>query len=197
VNRIPGTLRLFFALQPQLEQSASLVERVAPLVARLQAQRVPPENLHATLCFIGAVAPGQLEALKSVAASVRGRHASLRFDTLEHWPKPRVLCATAAENAASAPARALAEALAAAAVGSGFTPDVKPFRAHLTLARKVHAPSAAQCEWPQPLASPLIVSCDRFVLMESRRGESGSTYSVVDSWPLYADDTDSWPANIQ
>jgi 2'-5' RNA ligase len=190
VNRIPGTLRLFFALQPRPEQSASLVERVAPLVARLEAPRVPAENLHATLCFIGAVAPGQLERLKAVAASVRGRRASLRFDTLEHWHKPRVLCATAAENSASLPVRALAESLAAVAIESGFTPDAKAFRAHLTLARKVDPLRAAQLEWPQPLAPPLLVSCDRFVLMESRRGESGSIYSVVDSWPLDADDTD-------
>jgi RNA 2',3'-cyclic 3'-phosphodiesterase len=197
VNRIPGTLRLFFALQPPLEKSAWLVDRVTPLVARLEAQRVPAENLHATLCFIGAVAPEQLPRLRSVAASVRGRHANLRFDTLEHWQKPRVLCATAAENSGSAPARGLAESLAAAAIGAGFTPDVKPFRAHLTLARKVDAVLAAQCELPQPLVPPLLVQCERFVLMESRRGESGSIYSVVDSWPLYAADTDSWPANIQ
>lgn len=190
MSRIPGTLRLFFALQPRPEQSASLVERVTPLVARLDAQRVPAENLHATLCFIGAVAPEQLQRLQSVAASVRGRHASLRFDTLEHWEKPRVLCATAAENSGSAPARGLAEALAAAAIEAGFTPDVKPFRAHLTLARKVHPALAVPCELPQPLTPPLLVHCDRFVLMESRRGESGSIYSAVDSWPLYADDTD-------
>jgi 2'-5' RNA ligase len=101
-----------------------------------------------------------------------------------------VLCATAAESAGSAPARELAEQLGHAALTAGFHPDIKPFRWHLTVARKIHPVRAAQCEWPQPLAPPLLVRCDRFVLMESRPGESGSLYSVVDSWPLYADDTD-------
>lgn len=182
-------LRLFFALQARPEQNVALVERVAPLVARLEAQRVPAENLHATLCFIGAVAPEDLERLKNVAASQRGRHATLRFDTLEFWDQPRVLCATAVESTGAAPARELAVQLGHAAQSAGFHPDIKPFRAHLTLARKIHPTRAAQCEWPQPLAPPLLVRCDRFVLMESRRGESGSIYSVVDSWPLYADDT--------
>lgn len=183
-------LRLFFALQPRPEQSAAVVERVAPLVAQLEAQRVPAENLHATLCFIGAVAPEDLDRLKAAAAQVRARQSQLRFDTLEFWQKPRVLCATAAESAASAPARELAERLGHATQAAGFHPDVKPFRAHLTLARKIHPARAAQCDWPQALAPSQLMRCDRFVLMESRRGESGSIYSVVNSWPLYADDTD-------
>jgi len=32
------------------------------------------------------------------------------------------------------------------------------------------------------------VRCENFVLMESRRGPDGSIYSVVESWPLYADE---------
>ena len=47
-------LRLFFALQPTLEQNTALTAHVAPLVAQLEAQPVPAQNLHATLCFIGA-----------------------------------------------------------------------------------------------------------------------------------------------
>ena len=51
-------LRLFFALQPAPEQNAALVAQVAPLVAQLGSQVAPAENLHATLCFIGAVERG-------------------------------------------------------------------------------------------------------------------------------------------
>ena len=81
---------------------------------------------------------------------------------------------------AAAPARLLAERLADATVAAGFAPDVKPFRAHLTLARKVQAARAAECEWPRALAPPLTVHCERFALMQSRRGETGSIYSVVE-----------------
>ena len=185
-----GKLRLFFALQPAPDQTSALIESAAPLVTELQAQPVPAENLHATLCFIGATAPEDLDKLKDVAARQHGQHATLRFNALEFWQKPRVLCATADEDCGSAPARTLAENLASAAVAAGFKPDVKPFRLHLTLARKVLPKLAAQAEWPRPLAHSFVMRCDRFVLMESRSGESGSIYSVVDSWPLYAADTD-------
>jgi len=177
-------LRLFFALQPSLEQNTALIERVAPLVSRLEAQRVPAENLHATLCFIGAVSEEKLERLKSVADAIRGRRATLRFDMLEYWHKARVLCATAVEDSASGPAREMAAQLARGAVEAGFSPDIKPFRAHLTLARKVNARLAAEVEWPCALTPPLRVHCQRFVLMRSDRGASGSIYSVVAEWPL-------------
>ena len=190
VSSTAGTLRLFFALQPRPDQNVALVERVAALAARLDSQRLAAENIHATLCFIGAVAAADLGRLQDVAANQRARRATLRFDMLEFWPKPRVLCVTAGENAGTTPARELAENLGRDAQAAGFHPDIKPFRPHLTVARKIHPALAARCEWPQPLAPPLLMRCDRFVLMESRRGESGSTYSVVDSWPLYADDTD-------
>jgi len=180
-----GTLRLFFALRPAPEQSAELVERVAPLVAQLQAQAVPATNLHATLCFIGAVPQGKLAALIEAAAGVHGHHATLHFDALEHWPIPKVMCATASDNDGSAPAQALVRQLAAASTAAGLAPDIKPFRPHLTLARKVPAPRAAECEWPRALTPGVRVHCDRFVLMQSQRADAGSIYSVVDSWPLY------------
>ena len=188
-------LRLFFALKPQPEQNTALVSRVAPLAAGLDAQCVPAENIHATLCFLGAVAPEDLPRLKDVAAERRARRVELLFDSLEFWKKPQILCATAREGADAA--RDLAESLGKATLAAGFHPDPKLFRAHLTLARKVDPARAEHFERPMPLTPPMLVRCDRFVLMESRRGELGSTYSVVDSWPLYAHDTDSSSSNIQ
>jgi 2'-5' RNA ligase len=180
----PGTLRLFFALLPSAQQSAALAEQVAPLVARLDAQRVPSENLHATVCFIGAVPEEKLASLRSAAAGVSAPPATLHFDSLEFWRKPGILCAVETESAASAAGRLLAERLTQATTAAGFAPDVKPFRPHLTLARKLAAARAAECEWPLALAPPLAVHCDRFVLMQSQRGESGSVYTVVGDWPL-------------
>jgi 2'-5' RNA ligase len=179
-------LRLFFALQPALEQSRSLVERTMPLVAWLRALAVPPENVHATLCFIGACPEERLDALLAVGECVRVARATLRFDTYEYWRKPRILCATASNDAGYALA-ALARELGERATDAGFAPDAKPFRPHLTLARKADPTLVASLDWPQPLEPGFVVRGERFVLMESRRGERGSIYSVVHSWPLYAD----------
>jgi 2'-5' RNA ligase len=173
-------LRLFFALQPTPAQAEALVASVASLVKELDGQPAPASNLHATLSFIGAVEEEKLAALRAAAAQVRGRHVRLDFDALDYWETPEVLCVTAVESES---ARDLSAALADVTSAAGFTPDRKPFRAHLTLARKVRRRVARNFAWPRALA-PVIIRCAQFVLMQSRRGDAGSTYSVVDSWPL-------------
>ena len=176
-------LRLFFALQPSLAQNTALVAYVAPLIAQLDARAVPAPNLHATLCFIGAVEEDRVNALRAAAGTIRGRPARLKFDALEYWETPRILCATSSRD--SSEASELAIALGEAAVAAGFAPDIKPFRAHLTLARKIAAAQAATVPFPLPLVPPMMMSADKFVLMSSRREGTVSIYSAVDSWPLY------------
>jgi 2'-5' RNA ligase len=177
-------LRLFFALQPSLEQSEALLAQVSPLFAAPGIPAIPATNMHATLCFVGAVAEEKLSALRAAAARVRSGSVSLGFDSLEYWSKPKIICATGAEPG-SASAGALARVLTDEVVAAGFTPDIKPFRAHLTLARKIPAAQAQSLALPRPLQPGLVVRSANFVLMESRRGERGSIYSVVDSWHLY------------
>ena len=176
-------LRLFFALQPTLAQNTALTAYVAPLVAQLEGRTVPAQNLHATLCFIGAVEEDRLDALRGAAGSIRGRPVRLQFDALEYWETPKILCATSTRDLSAASELALA--LGEAAVAAGFAPDIKPFRAHLTLARKVAAAQVAMVPLPLPLESPMVMSADKFVLMSSRREGDVSIYSAVDCWPLY------------
>jgi 2'-5' RNA ligase len=82
-------------------------------------------------------------------------------------------------------AAALAVALRDAALARGFKPDIKDFRPHLTLARKIDLTAARKLSWPREFSPGFVVRYERFVLMESSRGESGSIYSVVETWPLY------------
>ena len=180
--------RLFFALQPTLAQNTVLTAYVAPLVTQLGAREVPAQNLHATLCFIGAVEEERVEALRAAAASIRGRPVRLRFDALEYWETPKILCATSSRD--SSEASELAIALGESAIAAGFAPDIKPFRAHLTLARKIAATHAATVPLPLPLVPPMVMRADRFVLMSSHREGDVSIYSAVDSWPLYASPDD-------
>lgn len=177
-------LRLFFALQPSLAQNTALTAYVAPLVAQLEGRAVPAENLHSTLCFIGAVEEERLDALRAAAASIRGRPVRLRFDALEYWETPKVLCATASRD--SSEASELAIALGEAVVAAGFAPDIKPFRAHLTLARKISAAHASTVPLPLPLEPEMVMRADKFALMSSRREGERSIYSAVETWPLYA-----------
>jgi 2'-5' RNA ligase len=179
-------LRVFFALQPASAQSVALVAAVAPWVAELGGLPVPAANLHATLCFVGALAEENLERLRAAAARVRGRTAELEFNAFDFWEKPGILCVTAEESAS---AKDLSVALGDAVSTAGFSPDLKPFRAHLTLARKVRHGVANKHAWPRALDQPMRVRCENFVLMESRRVDEKSIYSVVDSWALYADES--------
>jgi 2'-5' RNA ligase len=81
-------------------------------------------------------------------------------------------------------ADALARAIANEVIAAGFSPDIKPFRAHLTLARKVSRVQAEALALPQSLQPAVVFRCDEFVLMQSSRGEQGSVYTAVDRWPL-------------
>ena len=176
-------LRLFFALQPPAAIAAELLDKAAPILAEMQTVAVPVGNLHATLCFMGAVAPERLTELRAAAAGIRGAALELDFDEFDHWEKPKVLVAGASRE--SIAANALSVALQEATVAAGFAPDRKTFRAHLTLARKIPRALAGNHAWPQKITPGFVVRFENFVLMESRRSEDGSIYSVVDSWPLY------------
>ncbi len=176
-------LRLFFALQPSLEQGARIIESASPLLAALQARAAPVSNLHATLCFVGAVAPERIDDLRAAAARVRAAPVELQFDAFEYWDRPKVLVAVATRE--SVEANALSAALQSATGAAGFAPDQKTFRAHLTLAKKIRRADAEKISWPQKISPGFVVRCERFSLMESAKGEHGSIYSVIDSWDLY------------
>ncbi|MGH8327142.1 MAG: RNA 2',3'-cyclic phosphodiesterase, partial [Steroidobacteraceae bacterium] len=151
--------RLFFALWPDEAMRRAMIEATRDVV---QARRgsdpacggrpVPAASLHVTLAFLGAVPQRRLQALAQVAQTVAetlrstragedapGCPLELTFDHLEHWPAARLLCALPA----APPARtvALARSLQARLTASGFAPDLKPFRPHVTVVRKVSCPS--------------------------------------------------------
>jgi RNA 2',3'-cyclic 3'-phosphodiesterase len=110
------------------------------------------------------------------AACARQAPLSLRFETLAHWVRPQILCALAAEEPSAA--QALAAALKDAAAAAGFTPDLKPFHAHVTVARKVvHAPG-------KPALRAVVWCFDTFALVDSRTESCGPVYSVIESYPL-------------
>jgi len=189
------TRRLFFALWPDAGQRAALVHATRKAVRSSGGRPVPEESLHVTLAFLGSVPERRVAELQAIARRVAeapeaGAPMLVSFDRLVHWTKPRILCALDAEGsagfeAAGAPrvgalagAPALAESLKGETTARGFSPDLKPFHAHVTVARKV-----AQAPAAQPLR-PVPWTFDAFALIESRTEPTGPVYSVIESYLL-------------
>jgi RNA 2',3'-cyclic 3'-phosphodiesterase len=101
---------------------------------------------------------------------------AITLDRIEHWRKSQILCATSAAEPSAA--IALAETLKSALTANDFAPDLKLFRAHATLARKVRRVTG---ERDMP---PVHWSFRDFHLVESRTAPTGSLYSSREIYPL-------------
>jgi 2'-5' RNA ligase len=195
------TRRLFFALWPDEEQRAVLAHATRKAVRSSGGRPVPEQSLHVTLAFMGSVPEARLAGLQAIARRIAQPAAAqaaapqeapilVSFDRLLHWARPRILCVLASEAPVDprgggppratelTAATALAESLKRETSAAGFTPDLKPFHAHVTVARKVaHARPA------EPLP-PIEWRFDTFALVESRTDPGGPVYSVIESYLL-------------
>jgi 2'-5' RNA ligase len=173
-------VRLFYALWPDVRVREHLAQAAAALQLAGAARRVPCDNFHVTLAFIGEVAASQLPVLRRIGGAQRAPGCTITFDACAYWPEPQVVVAVARENPA-----ALTELstilhqslrLGGAAPHSERAPP--PLRAHVTLARKV-----AQAPVLQAL-SPIQWDVLSFSLVSSDTRGAQSVYTVVDTWPL-------------
>jgi len=166
--------RLFFALWPDTEARAAL-ERLAREAARRTGGRpVAAAKLHLTLVFLGEVDPARIPALARAAQGVAGEAFDLPLDRLGAFARARVAWA----GCERPPERLLAmqAELEKAVRDSGFSPDERPFAAHLTLARHARAPLA-----PEGI-DPVAWRVATFALVESVPGEG--TYRTLAEWAL-------------
>jgi RNA 2',3'-cyclic 3'-phosphodiesterase len=192
--------------QAMREALAAATDDALRAVRAVHGLPVPIANLHVTLAFLGSVPEASLARVVDLAqklsrgegaerlgetarlggpgrseAAARADQSSseaivMRLDSIEHWRRAEILCAAASEMPAGA--EALSGALKSALAAADFHPDLKPFRAHITLARHVRRA-------PPGLGMPLVTwSFSEFALIESRTLPEGSSYSIVDSWAL-------------
>jgi 2'-5' RNA ligase len=168
--------RLFFALWPSDPLRAELAPRLTGLQPPDIGRPQRPDQWHVTLEFLGSVPAARVAAARMAAAQVRAAPCELRLDAVEYWRRPEVLCLVA-RNLPS-PLGSLVEQLRAALAAQGFETETRPFKAHLTLARKVRHPVRL------PPFEPLPWPVADFALMESITDRAGSVYTPLETWPL-------------
>jgi len=146
----------------------------------------PREQWHVTLQFLGPLAR-LAPVVDGLAAAVGDRSAfSLRLGGAGAFPKPgraRVVWIGAASGGNSLVA--LAGAVAGALGPVGYEAEAKPFHPHLTVARlKVPGDVGAVLGALGSEGVGEAFTCSEIVLYESRLSPQGSTYSVLERFPL-------------
>jgi 2'-5' RNA ligase len=175
-DRAVQSHRLFFALWPVEPLRRTLAGRVAALAPPGTGRTQRPDQLHLTLEFLGAVPAARLPDVREAAAAVRAEPFELVLDAMEYWRRPRVLCLVARELP---PALAgLVGSLRAELASRGFETEFRPYRAHLTLARKVGQPPGLAPTDPVPWPAT------DFALLESMTERAGSIYRPLGEWSL-------------
>lgn len=135
-----------------------------------------PENLHITLVFLGNTKPNQLPSIVAALSNFQLRGFDLTLDfALVHY-RSRMLWLTPTQE--SPGLSALVSLLAGRLQALGFGPDSRPYAPHVTLARKIQGNPT--CREIDPIHWPI----DSYSLIESKPGETGSIYTIVNDWSL-------------
>jgi 2'-5' RNA ligase len=177
-----ATRRLFFAFWPDADTRGDLEHACRKAVRGSGGRPVPADKLHATLAFLGSVPETRLPEIRAVAVGLPAAPFELVFDGVEFWPKPQVLVAVCGQQPPAA--AALERLLWSRLAPLGMAADPRPFRAHVTLARKVRKPAPGlgmrPVRWPVGEVS----------LVQSVTDPAGARYEVLDRWALDSDAID-------
>jgi RNA 2',3'-cyclic 3'-phosphodiesterase len=167
-------VRLFFALWPDEEVRARLVQWSRALRALCGGRPTRPENLHVTLAFLGSVEDARVAEIERAAGEVAARASTLVLDQPGYWKHNRIAWAgaSAVPAALDALARELRDALNRSHIGF----DAKEFAVHVTLVRDAREPRA------MPKLEPVAWKFDGFALVRSAMQPGGSRYELLGSW---------------
>lgn len=149
-----------------------------------------PDLYHVTLVFLGEIDAKEQETVRLIAEEMAAacKAESLTVNALGAFPKSRILWAgidTEEEKAWGALAQHLADRIR---VETGLLLDKRPFRAHITLARKLNGQMTALQHVERLQAKGLLplpkVDVDEFALFSSRRIDGQLAYPVEQSFRL-------------
>jgi len=170
--------RLFFAFWPPPAVQTAMARCRDTMLSHVhRARPIPNENLHLTLAFLGATDTPTLECYEAAANRVAILPGvSLSFDIAGFWRRSGVVwvgCETV-----PATLIALHRSLVEELVECGYRAEVRPFAAHVTVARNVRRVT-------QPMPKPSFDwHIDEICLVKSVTYADGARYDVLRRWPL-------------
>ncbi|MEK7795988.1 MAG: RNA 2',3'-cyclic phosphodiesterase [Pseudomonadota bacterium] len=185
--------RLFFALWPDdaLRQKLHALgeeilgncsmrcstSAIPGVVGNHRGRRIPPENLHLTLAFLGSVDAERQACLERMALAIRSPAFTLTLDQAGFWPRKGLLWAG---GTSPAELLALVQEINQCLRTCGLVPETRPYQVHLTLARNVRGLRLDRDRAVVPLAWKV----SQFALVASQTLPEGACYEVLRTWKL-------------
>ncbi|MBK1717596.1 RNA 2',3'-cyclic phosphodiesterase [Thiocystis violacea] len=166
--------RWFLALWPDSETRTALEAQLVGLIP-FQGRATHPLDRHLTLVFLGELDPDRLGGVESVASQVSAPRFELELDRIGHFARSQILWCGPSRT--PEPLTALVADLQIRLAARGIATDPRPYRPHLTLARRVR--QGASLDLPAPVPWPVT----ELVLAFGRSG-APPRYRIQRRWPL-------------
>ena len=169
-------VRSFFALVPDEGVRGQFIELARDVARRSRGRAITGDHIHLTLAFLGDVDAAALPVLTGIGDRLPHTGALLEFGELGAWRASGV--AWIAPSAVPNVLVALHAALRDALIDAGFALDARPFRPHITLARRCVLPH------PRVHCAPIRWQVARLCLIGSQLRPEGPLYTELASWVL-------------
>jgi 2'-5' RNA ligase len=179
-------MRLFVGIPLSSEVRADLTSALTPAVAQIDGWRwVSAESWHITLQFLGNTIPEKCEFLSVQLRDLRSPAVPIQLDRLDFFEHAGIFYA----GISLCPELfALQQKVSDAATQSGFSPETRPYRPHITLARaknrvRGRTLRAFRDMLPKdPELSPFLA--EEILLFESFLGPSGARHEIRERFEL-------------
>ncbi|HEV3423726.1 MAG TPA: RNA 2',3'-cyclic phosphodiesterase [Paraburkholderia sp.] len=175
---VDGWQRCFIALAPDVATRDALAGMPVPASAR----RVPYEQLHLTVTFIGSLTVEQGGALAEALSGHSVPLAPTQVTHIEHWPSAAHPRLTVATLALSDEFVKLDWSVRSLMIGLGLPVDARAFRPHITLAR--FGRDAGAVEHSPRTPANLLARFESLILYSSTLARHGARYRALASTPL-------------
>jgi len=169
-------MRTFFCVAPD-HTTAINISKWSELCWPALARRIPLQNYHMTVAFLGETDENALESVAQMMEPFSHSAFDITLNEVSYWASSDVLVIR--PSATPEPLQALNKKCRKIANRIGAKGGAKNFEPHLTLARKLQSPPSAAL-----LESEFSFRVSSLELWSSVRKSDGAHYSTLGTWEL-------------